>query len=181
MARRRRAGAAAFTLVEVVTVAVIVAILAVLLLPALSSFQARLARARCIKNLQSLHVAANLYVQEHQAWPQIEWADRTDDAIAQDWQQALQPYGITLDGWICPTLQGLYHSPDYSQPQNRRIDYLGMRFDPKPQEPFANANYPWFFEKIDVHGNGQLLIFSDGHVENMGDFRKKISAPAPAK
>jgi len=177
--RSRRARAAAFTLVEVVTVALIVIILIVLLLPVAGTVQSRLERTRCIKNLQNLHVAANLYIQEHYAWPQIELANRTSDQIAKDWQEALQPYGITLDGWICPTFQKLNHSPDVTQPENRRIDYIGMRFAPKPQEPFSATNYPWFFEKVDVHGNGQLLIFSDGHVENMGEFQTRLGSPTP--
>ena len=154
------------------TVAVIVAILIVLVVPAVQSVQGRFERVRCIKNLQSLHVAANLYVQEHQSWPQID-PSRPPEDVAKDWIDALQPYGMTLPGWICPTVQRLLHSPDFTLPENRRTDYSGFPFSPEPQRPFQYATEPWFFEKNDVHSRGQLLIFRDGHVQTLSELIPK--------
>ncbi len=112
------------------TVAVIVIILIVLAAPVAQSVQARLERTRCAKNLQNLHVAANLYIQEHQTWPQID-PSRAPETVASDWIEALQPYGITLQGWICPTVQKLLRSPDLTLPENRRTDYSGFPFSPE--------------------------------------------------
>ena len=178
MARRRcqRARAAggitAFTLVEVVTVALIVVILLALILPVTQSVRSRLEQTRCAKNLQNLCVAANLYVQEHGSWPQID-VSRTPAEVAGDWIDALQPYGMTLQGWICPTVQRLLRSPDFTQPENRRTDYSGFPFSAEPQRPFQYATEPWFYEKNDVHGRGQLLIFRDGHVQTLSELVPK--------
>lgn len=166
------AASAAYTLLEVMTVAVIVVILIVLAAPVAQSVQARLERTRCAKNLQNLHVAANLYLQEHQTWPQID-PSRAPETVAGDWIEALQPYGITLQGWICPTVQKLLRSPDLTLPENRRTDYSGFPFSPEPQRPFQYATEPWFFEKNDVHGRGQLLIFRDGHIQTLSELVPK--------
>ena len=167
-----RAAAAGYTLLEVVTVALIVAILLVLVLPVVGGVRSRMERVRCVKNLQNLHVAANLYVQEHGSWPQID-PSRTPDVVAGDWIDALQPYGMTVQGWLCPTVQRLLRSPDITQPANRRTDYGGFPFSPEPQRPFQYATEPWFFEKNDVHGRGHLLIFRDGHIQTLGELIPK--------
>ena len=166
------AAAGAFTLTEVVTVALIVVILIALILPVTQNVRSRLEQTRCVKNLQNLCVAANLYVQEHGSWPQIDPSQPPED-VAKGWIDALQPYGMTLQGWICPTVQRLMRSPDFTQPANRRIDYSGFPFSPEPQRPFQYATEPWFFEKNDVHGRGQLLIFRDGHIQTLGELVRK--------
>lgn len=154
------------------TVAVIVVILVVLCVPAVQSVQGRMERVRCAKNLQNLCVAANLYVQEQGSWPQID-VSRPPEDVAKDWIDALQPYGTTLQGWICPTVQRLLHSPDFTQPANRRTDYGGFPFSPEPQRPFQYATEPWFFEKNNVHGRGQLVVFRDGHIQTLSELVRK--------
>jgi Biotin and Thiamin Synthesis associated domain len=69
--------------------------------------------------------------------------------------------------WICPTIQDLMRGPDYSRPENARLDYMPMPFDDKPTTPHQWPRQPWFVETGDVHGNGNLIIFTDGSVSDL--------------
>lgn len=55
-----------FSLIELLAVIAIIAILAALLLPALSSAQARARRIACLSNLHQMGIAWQLYLQDHQ-------------------------------------------------------------------------------------------------------------------
>ncbi len=39
----------------------------------------------------------------------------------------------------------------------------------QPRAPFAYPRQPWFIESANVHGNGQEIIFPDGHIEEAID------------
>ena len=163
---RSRAG---FTVLEIVIVIGIIAILAVLLLPVIEKVRARAQRLQCVGNLRNLHVAAAQYVQDNNQWPQIASSseDEDDTAYAQEWIAALAPYQVGKKNWICPTLQSLLGNPDYNSPGNERVDYFGMPFDDKPMTPYQWPRQPWFVESADVHGHGQLIIFTDGSISDM--------------
>ena len=163
---RSRAG---FTVLEIVIVIGIIAILAVLLLPVIEKVRARAQRLQCVGNLRNLHVAAAQYVQDNNQWPQIVSSsdDEDNSGYAQEWITALAPYHVEKKSWICPTLQGLLANPDYNAPGNERVDYFGMPFDDKPMTPYQWPRQPWFVESADVHGHGQLIIFTDGSISDM--------------
>jgi competence protein ComGC len=182
MSSRERAGArldraAGVTLLELVTVMLIVTIIGLMLLPVVNTIENRVARVKCVSNLKSLHVGANLYVQEHRSWPQIKTQSRPQQDIATEWIARLQPYGIQQINWVCPTIQKLLGAPDLTDPNNVRIDYTSTPFDPNPQTPYRWTNQPWFVENGDMHGNGNLIIFADGHVQELNDFRKASPTP----
>lgn len=160
---------AALTVFEVMIAIVIVAILVVLSIPVFSSFRARAQRAQCSTNLRNLSVAAELYIQQNGSWPQIARAafDDGSEEYALAWQEALQPFGPTAKTWICPTIQGLLHNPDYTRAENARTDYVRMPFDDKPGTPHRWTRQPWFVETGDVHGNGNLIIFTDGSIGDL--------------
>ena len=157
------------TLLELMTVLIVIAILAVMLAPLVPNLQARAQKAKCLGNLRSLHVAANLYVQDNQHWPQISGNGTQDATVAKAWIAALNPYGLSQVNWVCPTIQQALRSPDLSQPDNVRVDYMAMPFGTKPRSPFQHPRQPWFIEAGDVHGNGQEVVFPDGHIEEAGD------------
>ncbi len=160
----------AFTLLEVIISILIVAIVATMLLPVIGAFQARAERVKCTANLRNLHVAANLYVQEHRMWPQVAISARMDPGtVAGLWIDAFQPYGLTQINWICPTIQRTLQSPDLSNPENARIDYAATNFDSKQQSPFLYSTQPWFIESGNMHGDGNLIIFPDGHVSTLNE------------
>jgi prepilin-type N-terminal cleavage/methylation domain-containing protein len=169
----------AFTLLEVLIVLVIIAILSVLLLPAVSALRARAQRVQCMANLRSLYVAANLYVQQNGSWPQIttDDSDSAEDDYANAWISALAPFGPTQKTWICPTVQNLLGNPDLSDSANVRVDYGAMSFDDKPTTPYQWSQAPWFAETQDVHGNGNLIIFTDGSIRDL----KTVAAKASQK
>ena len=161
---RRRRG---FKLLEIAVVVVVVAILAVFAIPVYTKLRGRAERVKCTSNLRSLYVAANAYVQENETWPQIRLAGADDASgreYATEWIQALAPSGPTPKTWICPTIQKLIQSPDYLKPENVRTDYFAMTFDDKPSTPHQWPKQPWFIERADVHGNGNLMVLTDGSI-----------------
>ena len=154
---------------EVLAVFVIIGILAVLLIPAISGIQARAQRAQCMANLRSLYTATELYLQQNGSWPQIQSddSDENDQSFAAGWIAALKPFGPIEKSWICPTIQTLMQNPDYTKPENVRIDYMATPFDDKPITPHQWPKQPWFIEAGDVHGHGNLIIFTDGSISDL--------------
>jgi type II secretory pathway pseudopilin PulG len=160
---------AGFTLLELVIVFVIIAILSILLLPAISAVRARAQRVQCMANLRSLYTATELFIQQNGSWPQITMSDSdsAEEEYAKAWIDALAPFGPTQKTWICPTAQNLLGNPDLSNPDNVRIDYGATTFDDKPTTPHQWSRQPWFAEVGNVHGNGNLIIFTDGSISDL--------------
>ena len=141
----------------------IVGILATLLIPVYGHLRERAQKAQCMANLRSLYVATDLYIQRNGSWPQIFVKNyTTDEDYANAWIAALEPFGITRRTWICPTIQELLHNPPYNDSANARLDYISTGFDDKPISPHQWPRQPWFIETGNVHGNGNLIIFTDG-------------------
>lgn len=163
--RGRRRSSLGFTLLELLTSILVVAILAGLIVVAVAKLRARAQRLQCMANLKNLSVAANLYIQQHQSWPQI--PPGSAEQFADAWITALQPFGAERKTWICPTMQKLLRSPDYSTAANARIDYFPTAFDSKPTTPHQWPTQPWFIESGDVHGSGNLIIFTDGRISDV--------------
>ena len=147
------------------TVLVVIAILVVVISPAISGIKGRAQKVKCIGNLRSLHNAADLYVQDNQHWPQISGDPSANASVVDAWISAFNPYGLAAINWICPAVQEAMQSPNLSDPANKRIDYLPMPFGTQRGAPFQYSRKPWFIESSDVHGNGQEIIFPDGHIE----------------
>ncbi len=158
-----------FTLLELLVVIVVILILVGLSLPVISHLRARAQRAQCTANLRNLSLAANLYLQENRMWPQIPIgnASGSPEVFAQAWIEALTPFGATRQTWICPTLQNFLQNPDYSTAATARIDYIPTPFDDKPDTPHQWPRQPWFAETGDVHGHGNLIIFTDGSISDL--------------
>ncbi len=165
----------AFTLLELLIVIVIIAILGTMLLPVYAGMRTRAQRVQCVANLHNLYLAAEVYLQRNGSWPQIK--PSTSETGAEDfanaWIDALAPFGPTRQTWICPAAQEILQNPDYLQAQNARIDYFPMSFDDKPTTPHQWPRQPWFIETANVHGNGNLIIFTDGSVGESGDLIPK--------
>ena len=93
--------------------------------------------------------------------------------VAQRWIDALQPYGLDQGTWLCPTVQRLMGGPDMSKEENRRIDYVPTPFDSNPMTPYRWSTQPWYIEKGNMHGSGNLIIFPDGHIQSLYELRSK--------
>ena len=170
----RRAGSG-FTLLELLIVLVIIGILATMLIPVYAGMRARAQRVQCVANLHSLYLAADVYLQRNGNWPQIihGTSDTSEADFANAWIDALSPFGPTRQTWICPTIQEIRQNPDYLLPQDARLDYFPMAFDDKPTTPHQWPRQPWFIETASVHGNGNIIIFTDGSVGQSNDLVPK--------
>lgn len=165
----------AFTLLELITVILVVSILILLTLPVIDQVKRRAEKTRCIGNLHGLWVATNSYLQDHRIWPQVAVTPGSDpSASATAWIEILKPYGLSQVNWICPTIQYNMHAPDLADHDNVRVDYTAFPYSKNPQDPFRYSTSPWFVENGDVHGNGNLLIFPDGHSIELVDFFHQV-------
>ena len=175
LSRPRAAGVrTGFTLLELLIVVVIIGIVATLLIPVYSQLRARAQKVQCIANLHSLYVAADVYVQQQRHWPQLFLKDYASiDDYANAWITTLAPYGPDRKTWICPTIQDSLRDPDYTQPHQARLDYVSTAFDDKQTSPHQWRSQPWFVETGNVHGNGNLLILTDGSIAEMNDVLPK--------
>ena len=157
-------------MLEIGIAVLVVGVLLTLSFPVFAKLRARAQRVQCTSNLRNLYLGANLFLQENGSWPQISMGgnpDTPEGDYANAWIAALTPFGPTQKTWICPTIQGLLQNPDLSQPENVRTDYIATPFDSKPLSPREWPRQPWFAETADVHGNGNLIVFTDGSVSDL--------------
>lgn len=178
---RRQQHRRGFTLLELVTAILIIAILSVMIMPIIATVRSRLDRTRCMANMRSLHVATALYVQERRSWPQLVTPGASGTSqTAGRWIDALRPYGLDENAWVCPTIQRLRGGPDLIKEENRRIDYAPTPFDSNVLTPYRWATQPWFIEKANMHGNGNLIIFPDGHIQSLYEIRDRVNPRSPS-
>ncbi len=169
-----RRSAAAFTLLELLIALVIIGILITLLIPVYGHLRERAQKVQCMANLRGLYVGTEAYIQRNGSWPQIFIKNyEVDEDYANAWVAALAPFGIERSAWICPTIQEQLHNPDYNDPAKARLDYVSTGFDDKPTSPHQWPRQPWFIETGDVHGNGNLIIFTDGSIVETNDVLPK--------
>ena len=152
---------------ELVTVVLIIAILLAMLLPGFSYLKSRADRTKCLQNLRNIFVSTSVYIQDHGGWPQIDPTTLNTPAYPEAWIKALEPYNLGTENWICPSVQRAMMNPDLSRKENRRVDYMGTPFGPERHLPFKHARQPWFIERGDMHGDGQLILFPDGTVQSL--------------
>lgn len=173
-------GNRAFSLLELLIVIAVIGILAVLIISGVSMFTARAQRVQCTANLKNLYVAAEADVQQKGSWPQIIRSSYPSaEDYARAWVAELKPFGPSEKTWICPTIENLLGNPDYMQADSSRIDYIPMHFDTKEITPHRWPDAPWFIEVGDVHGNGQLIIFTDGSIRDVNSILQAAGSPPP--
>ena len=162
------------TLLELLVVIGIILILATLTIPVISGMRARAQRVQCTANLRTLAVGANLFIQQNGSWPQIPPSNPDDsgEQFAKDWIAALSPFSVPAKSWVCPTMQNALGDPDVLAAGNERVDYIATPFDDKPTTPHEWPRQPWFVESGDVHGNGNLILFTDGSISDVNTVAK---------
>ena len=151
------------------TVVIVIAILGALSIQAYAFLIERAQRVNCTTNLKSLYTAASAYTNDYKSWPQVSTTNVQDPSYAQAWMAALAPYQITAANWICPSVQRLLKNPDYMQPENIRLDYFATPFDANPVSPSKYPTQPWFVERGNMHGDGNLMIFASGQVKSLNE------------
>ena len=154
---------------ELATVITVIFILAVLAYPAFEQVRSRIERVNCSNNLRQLYVGASAYYQQNRHWPQVNpgLLGGASHAYDEAWIEVYLPFGIERSTWICPTIQRSLGNPDFTQPQNYRADYIAMPYDSKPLTPTTWPNQPWFAERGNVHGTGNLVILANGSVTDL--------------
>lgn len=162
----------AFTLMELMTVLVVVGILVTMLLPAVAGMRGKADRASCANNLRGLYTAAHSYIQDHQSWPQVGTRNMHEPAYALAWIRALEKYSISRKNWACPTVQRTMGNPDLYDDAKARVDYFATPFDSNSATPFRWPTQPWFIERGDVHGDGNLIIFTNGQLKSLTEVRR---------
>jgi prepilin-type N-terminal cleavage/methylation domain-containing protein len=161
------------TLLELMTVLVIISILAVLLYPVVGWYQQRARRIACLENLKGLYTGTAAYLGANGGiWPQIRWNSTEPQVYARAWHDILQPFGLTWNNFICPSVQIKVGNPDYVQRKFNRMDYIPSMFDDKPWTAKKWERQPWFSERQNMHGNGQLLILANGSMLDLNEARK---------
>ena len=158
-----------FTIMEILTVMTVIAILAVLSFPVYAQVRAHIERINCTSNLRQLFAGASAYLQDTHHWPQVNPSllNQPNHAYDEAWIEAYMPYGVSRQCWICPTIERGLGGPDYTQPENYRADYLAMPYDSKQLSPTQWPRQPWFAERGNVHGTGNLLILANGSVTDL--------------
>ena len=167
-----------FTLLELLVVIAIIGILAVLLYPAFNWYRERAKKIACQENLKGLYVAASGYVNSNgDRWPQIKYDATKQEKYAEDWMEVLSAFGIGWSNFICPVVQNKLNNPNYLDPSNHRIDYIGGVFNDTPGNCRKWPKQPWFVERQDSHGTGNLIILADGSMLDLNQARELGSQP----
>ncbi len=155
-----------FTLLELSFVVLVIAILLMMIVGITDSMRARAEKSKCMGNLRGLYSGAACYVMDQGHWPQISPSLLAGDSkdYANLWIQALSPYGLSQQNWICPTQQRSLGDPDLTKKEAARVDYNATPFDDRPHTPYLWPTQPWFVEHAAEHDGGPLLIYTSGRV-----------------
>ena len=173
-------GIRGFTLMELLTVIVITGILMSMIIPIYTGLRGKAERGACAQNLYSLYAAGSAYVRDQGHWPQIPTKDIGKPAYSAAWVRAFEPYNIGEDNWACPTIKRMFGSATAgTKPleERARIDYFATPFDDNPVSPTRYPTQPWFVERGDPHGDGNLLIFANGQLSSLGEYKRAASKP----
>ena len=167
----------AFTLLELMTCVVIILILSTMLIGTFQKMRSRAETASCEQNLKSLYVGASAFIQDQGHWPQVDpkllAGGETEYALA--WIAALEPYKISRQSWLCPTVQRELGNPDFNAADKTRIDYIASPFDAEPRSPYKWSTQPWFIERAGGHEGGNRIIFPDGKIVPLEEVKRTLA------
>lgn len=186
-----RSARAAFTLIELLCVIAIIATLAGLLFPAVSSALARANNVKCVNNLRQMGMAAQMAANDNDnRFPIIE-INPDNPVIPPDWNakpltEALAPYGMSKDNFICPadakgpTKNHLTYGTSYMwQPYSEDelttgIIIYGRRgqFTPPLSRVRLATDWEPVHESTLGAGKNVYAVYADGHVSTTTRSRK---------
>jgi hypothetical protein len=152
-------------LVELMVVMVVVGILVTILIPNFNVIRNRVDTAVCISRLRGLYTAFSTYLSDGRGWPQVPGGVGIGSTAEQEWwrDMSVSEMGLSVKSWQCPAIVRAAKDRK-THVQATPISYLPTLFDPRPTTPMAWPEMPWFIEIGNVHGNGNLMIRTDGAV-----------------
>jgi prepilin-type processing-associated H-X9-DG protein len=131
----------------------------------------RAENAKCLANMRALHTALNAYVQDKGEWPQEPaelWQAGNSDSLEDWWVAALEPYGVTIVNWRCPTI---FRALQKGDPEARpKTHFMPSKFEPGATAPYRWSTQPWLIEIGNMHGRGGNICFPDGSIRHMDEF-----------
>jgi prepilin-type N-terminal cleavage/methylation domain-containing protein len=173
--RAPRAGAQAFTLLELLVAIAIVAMLAALLVTSVRSAMESSRRTACMLVLRNLGSAVVLYAADHRhRLPELEWFEQYRHL------ELLYPYLGDHSAFHCPGATtenyGLEWPEFYATEINGSLQYTDYKLNDNINHvaghPIASIRHPaWVVLAIDIdwgpfrHGTGENMVFLDGRVQ----------------
>ena len=155
-----------FTILELLAVIAILLILSVLVMPNYGKWVAKAQEAKCMANMRSIHLGLATYLNDNRdVWPQGP-APETDAAWSGFWIRTLEPQGIPAGTWRCPTIGSLIRTASNTPFDAASIHYIPTMFTAVQGIARRWPTQPWLVERMDAHGNGALICFTDGSVKS---------------
>ena len=157
-----------FTLLEMIVAVAIVGILATICVASYYKMAQSISQARCLSNLKALHPAFAGYVTDKGYWPQPpDFDPGAEEQMETWWLTTMDPYtGGSKNVWLCPVLKaGKAQAPSGYE---LRMHYVPSLFDAHPSRPYQWPRHPWLSEAANAHGDGPLILFTDGSVQSFG-------------
>jgi len=166
-----------FTLIELLVVIAIIAILVSLLLPALSRAKFSTKVANCTSNYRQWGLVAIMYESDDQRGmlPAFDMpvTGLNPWDVSLDMAPGLEPYGLTVPMWFCPTRPEVFRVADKWFREERRTDGIRtvtdlnefLRYGPWVQldmertwsTDFAMIDHSWWVPRT-LNGNPNLLF-----------------------
>jgi prepilin-type N-terminal cleavage/methylation domain-containing protein len=154
-----------FTLVELVVVIGILSILIALLVPSISSVRPAADRIICMSHLRELWLHFAPAATEPDGWPQLPSGIKIGSVEEENFwlDYSRNSLDVPEKLWHCPAID---RSIRRAPPTDHLpvIHYVPTLFDSRPGTPNKWPSMPWFSEIGNVHGEGNLVIRSDGAV-----------------
>lgn len=130
--RRRRSAAAAFTLIELLTVIAIIAVLAAIIFPVFSAVRENARRAQCISNMQQISTAIKQYKLDNRDYPDYLYGPALD--VDGNPMTTGGTAGLSMS-----EIAGHITSVDASNPVSTRV-----------KTAYANSLYPEYIKSLEV-------------------------------